>query len=356
MNEAFLEILKCPECQDALAIAESERRAGDALVDGMLVCSGCGARFPVRGRIPRFVPDSGYVENFGWQWNRFAHLQRDSYNGTRLVRDTILGRSQWTIEFLAGRSLLECGCGSGNDTEVLAELCGRVVALDLSTSVDAIAPQVLERENVLVLQADLRCPPLGPATFDLCYCHRVIQHTPDPRAAFALMAPFVAPGGWFFLHSYDRHWKSMRHFKYWVRPLIRSWPHARVFRWLSRAGPVLYPLVGLLNRVAFLRRPVKYLIPFENHDRILRKAQSTLTRRERYEYALLITFDDLTPAHDHPNTPEALVEWFLEQGFIDIEIRSRRPSVVVGRKPREGELIPEARTARVGLPPRRALR
>jgi uncharacterized protein YbaR (Trm112 family)/ubiquinone/menaquinone biosynthesis C-methylase UbiE len=343
MHARFLQWLQCPDCRGPLDVASSTRSEGDAIVDGSLACRSCACTYPIRKRIPRFVPDSSYVESFGWQWNRFAALQRDSYNGTRLVRDTILRRSQWTPEFLAGKTLLECGCGSGNDTEVLADLCGTVVSLDLSSAVDAMAPEVLARANVLVLQADLRRPPLREETFEIGYCHRVIQHTPEPPVAFGQMAPFVAPGGWFFLHSYDTHWKATRHFKYWVRPLIRDWPHEKVFGWLTRLGPVLYTTVGLLNRIAFLRRPVKWLVPFENHDRILTKAGSKLTRRERYEYSLLITFDDLTPEHDHPNPPETLVEWFEEQGFVDIEIRGRRPSIVVGRKPRAGELIPHPR-------------
>ena len=210
--------------------------------------------------------------------------------------------------------------------------------MDMSTAVDAQSPETLALPHVLVMQADLRAVPLRTASFDVGYCHRVIQHTPDPPSAFAQMAPFVRAGGVFFLHSYDTHWKSTRHFKYWVRPLIRGWPHEKVFRWLTRIGPILYPIVGALNHIGFLRRPVKYLIPFENHDRILQKAGATLSRRERYEYSLLVTFDDLTPAYDHPNPPEVLAGWFEEQGFV-VEHTAGRPSIVVGRRPLEsGEL------------------
>jgi SAM-dependent methyltransferase len=350
VRDRFLDLLRCPDCRGRVRVAREDRRDGDALIDGEIACAACDARYPVRGRIPRFVPDSGYAGSFGWQWSRFHRLQRDSYNGTHLVRDTILARTGWTEDLLAGRSLFECGSGSGNDTEVLAELCGTVVSMDMSAAVDYQRPEVLARDNVLVLQADLRRIPLAEEAFDLGYCHRVIQHTPDPRAAFAAMTPFVRPGGSFFLHSYGTHWKSTRHFKYWLRPLVGNWPHERIFRALTIAGPVLYPLTSALNRVAFLRRPVKLLIPFENHDRILAKAGCTLTRRERYEYSLLITFDDLTPAFDHPNPPETLVEWFREQGFIDVRIRGDRPSLVVGRKAARVELTPRAPAAGTPAP------
>jgi len=351
MRLGFLSILRCPECRATLDVAREDERDGDALVAGELRCTGCDARYPVRKRIPRFVPDSDYAESFGWQWSRFHRLQRDSYNGSSLVRDTILRRSQWTPAFLAGKSLLECGCGSGNDTEVLAKMCGTVVSLDMSSAVDHQSPETLARENVLVLQADLRKAPLDPETFDIGYCHRVIQHTPEPPRAFASMTPFVKPGGIFFLHSYDTHWKATRHFKYWLRPLIRRWPHKRVFKALTILGPVLYPTVGILNRIGLFRRPVKFLIPFENHNRILQKVGAKLTRRERYEYSLLITFDDLTPEFDIPNPPETLVEWFEEQGFIDIEIRGHRPSIVVGCKPQKVELSPRERVSAPEAPP-----
>lgn len=338
MRLRFLSLLRCPGCRARLALARSGLQEGDDLIEGELACTACSRSYPVRKGIPCFVQGEDYAASFGWQWTRFAHLQRDSYNGTGLVRDSILRRTGWTPEFLAGKTLLECGCGSGNDTEVLADLCGTVVSLDLSSAVESQSPEVLKRENVLVVRADLRAAPFEEQTFDLGYCHRVIQHTPDPRAAFAGMARFVRPGGSFFLHSYDTHWKSMRHFKYWVRPLIKGWPHERVFKTLKVAGPVLYPLVGALNRIGGLRRLVKLALPFENHDRILSKAGCTLTRRERYEYSLLVTFDDLTPEYDNPNPPEVLAEWFEEQGFIDVEILGRRPSLVVGVRPADKTL------------------
>jgi SAM-dependent methyltransferase len=171
--------------------------------------------------------------------------------------------------------------------------------------------------------------------FDIVYCHRVIQHAPDPRRAFASMARCLRPGGTFFLHSYDRHWKALLHYRYWLRPLTRRLPHTAVFRALTIVGPVLYPLTSALERVAGLRRVVKLLIPFSNHDRVLRKNGSTLSRRERYEYSLLITFDALTPTFDNPSSAATLTSWFAEHGLVDVRVLHRSPAVVMGRKPLE---------------------
>jgi 2-polyprenyl-3-methyl-5-hydroxy-6-metoxy-1,4-benzoquinol methylase len=332
VHESFLPLLRCPACSGQLAVADASVRNGDDVIEGTLRCVGCGARHPIESRVPRFVERSNYTDSFGWQWNRFHKLQRDSYNGTNIVRNTNLARTGWTPEWLAGKTLLECGCGSGNDTEILAQFAGRVVSVDMSSSVESQRPDILARDNVLVMRADLREIPVRLGAFDVVYCHRVIHHTPDPREAFAAMARHLRPGGVFFLHSYDRHWKSRLQYKYWLRPFLRGLDHRTVYRLLTVVGPVLYRVAGFGRRVAFLRKPVRLLVPFENHDRTLRKNGATLTRRERYEYSLLITFDALTATYDHPNHPNTLVRWLEQEGFEAIQIRGRNPALVVGRK------------------------
>src|SRR5947208_435804 len=137
MRKHFLDLLVCPECAGPL---ELDCRAEDAhaVLEGELRCSNCERVFPIRNRIPRFIEGRTYAESFGWQWNRFHKLQRDSYNGTTLVRDTILKRSGWRPGDLRDKRVLECGCGSGNDTEILAGMAGTLVSADISESVDSI--------------------------------------------------------------------------------------------------------------------------------------------------------------------------------------------------------------------------
>ena len=337
MNRRHLDLLQCPECQGALAFGEITDEDANGIVEGALACSDCERRYPIRSRIPVFVDDSDYADSFGWQWNEFAHIQRDSYTRCDMVRNTILRRTAWTPGDLAGRMLLECGCGSGNDTEVLSTLAGTVVSIDLSTAVFAQSKEVLERPNVLVLQADLRKPPVRHETFDFVYCHRVIQHTPDPRAAFASMVPFVKPGGTFYLHSYSSNLKSMLQFKYWLRPLISWMPHPWIYSALRRIGPVLHPIVGVLNRFRPLEFFARAVIPFKNHERILADAGAQLTPDERYQFSLLVTFDALTPEHDHPNSYGTIEDWFRQEGFEQIVTNARSPVSVVGVRTRPSQ-------------------
>ena len=343
MRRRFLELLACPDCLAPVALAEVRAEAGDDVIEGELACEECERRFPIRRRVAVFVDESQYAESFGWQWQRYAPLQRDSYNGTGLVRRTILNRSGWSPEHLAGKLLVECGCGSGSDTEVLAELAGTVVAFDLTEAVFAFDEALLQRPDVLVLRADITRIPLRRERFDIVYCHRVIMHTPHPPSSFASMAARVAPGGEFFLHSYSTHWKSLANYKYLWRPLTKRLPHTFVYRVLRIVGWPLYLLAGALNRLAFLRRLNRVLIPFENHSRALKKAGTTLTWRERYEYSFLVTFDALTPTFDNPNAPETLRDWFEDDGFVDVEIRAQNPAIVLGRRPGGALLAPQSR-------------
>ena len=73
-------------------------------------------------------------------------------------------------------------------------------------------------------------------------------------------------------------------------------------------------------------------MPFHNFSRYLKKNVTTLSLRERYDYSLLVTFDGLTAVYDNPNPPETVVRWFEAEGFIDIQVNSRHPTIVVGRK------------------------
>lgn len=334
MKRWALDILACSETGDPLELRSSET-GGSEFVSGDLVTPG-GTTYPIIDGIPRFVPEANYCASFGLQWNRYSRLRSDRYNGTHLLRDTIERRFGWHAGYLAGKTVLECGCGSGNDTEVLLDLgAERILAFDYSTSVEAAAANI-SSERVQFLQADIMSIPVRRDAFDVVYCHRVIQHTPSPEAAFRSIARHLAPGGELALHSYDAHPRSMLHFKYLWRPFTRFLPPATLIAILERIGPALYPLQGLQIR---LFRGIKYLrglgnkvIPFYNYGHIYREAGSTLSDEELFQVSLLDTFDALSPTYDNPSTAEAVLRWFEEAGLGGVELRQRNPIVVVGRR------------------------
>jgi len=349
MRIRHLHVLCCPECRSDLAVRSADEQIGDDVVDGELECTGCARTFAIRERIPVFAETTESVEMFGWQWSQFNKLQRDDYNGTDMVRKTILRRTGWSPEHLRDRAVLECGCGSGNDTGVLSTMAKLVVSLDLSYGVHSFDKAVLERENVLAMQANLLNAPVKRDWFDVVYCHRVIHHTPDPATSFRAIARHMRPGGELFLECYSRHWKSMLNFKYVWRPLTTRMSHAAVHRALRVAGPFLYVLHGVLNRIAFLRRVNQLVIPFEYHTRMMKKLGTTLSMRELYDYSLLVTFDALTPTYDNPQHAETIRGWCEELGLEDIEQPWVNPVITRARRPLlDRQLEPAGQPAQAG--------
>lgn len=332
MREQFLELLACPRCRGALRIGAVEYRRDDVIVDGTLACRSCSETFPILRAVPRFVSSIAGETSFARQWREFHRLQRDSYSGTTQVRELIAARTGWSSDYLRDKIVIECGCGSGNDTEVLVAQAGTLVSLDYSTAVDHVPDDVRARRNLLLVQGDLSCIPAAREAFDVVYCHRVLQHTPDPEASFEQMASCVAPGGEFFLHCYDTHPRSRFQAKYLYRPLTKRLPYALTRRFVTFAGPVMIPMVKRLQALGPLGYVPRAFIPFVNMDREI-AANTRLTPRERYEFSVLVTIDALTPEHDHPQSPATLRRWFERAGFERIEMRGRNPVLMLAHRP-----------------------
>lgn len=100
---------------------------------------------------------------------------------------------------LAGRTLLEPGCGTGRLTEILARAVGEegtVHACDISPRMCAAAMErVAGLPQATVSLAAMERLPLAPGCVDLVVCHQVFPHYEDKAAALACMARVLRPGG-----------------------------------------------------------------------------------------------------------------------------------------------------------------
>lgn len=265
---------------------------------------GTDRRIPIRNGIPRFTPDLSYSSgNFSRLRERHSALQLDSKNGTSDRRDTILTRTCWPTDYFRGKTVLECGCGAGPDTEVLCSLGARVLAVDLA-GVDIARRNLGETRNVQFLQASIDDLPLRRGSFDIVFCHRVIQHTPDPEAVLDHILQFVRPEGAVFVHSYAHTLQQLWRWKYWLRPLTRRMDPARLYAMIERAAPLLYKVTLWVNRTRWGRRFAHVFIPFANYRHLPQfRAMGDIAMRE---YAIHDTFDALSPRYDDPIAPEAM--------------------------------------------------
>src|SRR5215212_4949591 len=117
MHADLLDILACPECRSNLALRNAREQRGE-IESGELRCTACARSYPIVNFVARFVPPENYAVNFGFQWNRFRRTQLDSYSGVPISRDRFFVSGGWTIEEMAGKRVLDVGCGAGRFAEV----------------------------------------------------------------------------------------------------------------------------------------------------------------------------------------------------------------------------------------------
>lgn len=298
------------------------------------MCRADSLRFAIANGIARFRSDSGYAANFGEQWNRFRRTQIDKFNGTTLTRDRFFTGTKWLPSELRGARVLEVGCGAGRFTEVMLDAGAEVVAIDYSNAVDACLANNGPNSNLTLAQADVYHLPFEPASFDFVFCYGVLQHTPDPHAAFQSLVKCLKPGGRLAVDVYKKGialepYKS----KYLWRPLTTRMSRDRLLRIIQWYVPRWLPFDTVIKKTPGIGRLAGMLIPCWNYSSL------PLTPQMQVEWAILDTYDALAPAYDYPQTGETLGEWFHEAGLLDIDVRAGGNGVLGnGRAPDRGRV------------------
>ena len=292
---------------------------------GIIACDGCGLIYPVLRGLPRFVPATNYAESFGFQWNLHARTQLDSHSGLPISHDRLWAAIGGETD-LKGQRVLEAGSGAGRFSEVLAASGADLTTFDYSSAVDANARNQPPSPRLHFFQGDIFNIPLVEASFDKVVCLGVVQHTPDPQAAFRSLANYVRPGGQLVVDAYTRNVAALLQWKYLLRPITRRMRKETLYRVIEAVTPPLVPVARLLRRLA--GRLGARLVPIVEYSHLGLPAELNL------QWAILDTFDMYSPAHDHPQSLASVTRWFREAGFDDIQVRPGLNGVVgSGRRP-----------------------
>jgi SAM-dependent methyltransferase len=314
----LIDLFRCPACGGTLAAAPGSTA---------WTCCGCRAAYPVIDGIPRFVGAENYAGSFGFQWNRFRNTQLDSHTGVPISRDRFLRETGWTPERLAGRRVLDVGCGAGRFAEIALSLGATVVGIDYSSAVDASRAN-LPDSRFFVAQADVYALPLAAESFDFVYSLGVIQHTPDVRRATQSLVRPLKRGGELVVDVYRRHWKGWLHPRVWLRPVTTRMDEARLFRVVERSVPALLRLSDGVARVPVIGGQMKRAVPVANY-----RGQLPLSDAQLREWAVLDTFDWLAPAYDQPQTAATMARWLTEAGLEDVTVFKADHLTARGRRP-----------------------
>lgn len=121
---------------------------------------------------------------------------------------------------VAGRDVLDVGCGDGALAVALARQGGRVVAVDPSAAMIAGARRRAEEggANILLCRAEAERLPFGSARFDRLVAITVLCFIEDAAPSFAEMARVLRPGGRLVIGELGKWstWAASRRARSWL--------------------------------------------------------------------------------------------------------------------------------------------
>src|SRR6185369_11129015 len=113
---------------------------------------------------------------------------------------------------LAGKRVLDVGCGGGILADSMARQRADVVGIDLSTKALKVAQlHALEAQTAGVEYREISAEAMAaeqPASFDAVTCMEMLEHVPDPSSVVRACHALVKPGGWVFFSTINRNPKS----------------------------------------------------------------------------------------------------------------------------------------------------
>ena len=117
---------------------------------------------------------------------------------------------------LAGKTVLDVGCGGGILSESMAKHgAAEVTGIDMAEKSLKIAKLHALEENVgNISYRHIRVEELAaemPHSFDVVTCMELLEHVPDPAAIIAACAQLVKPDGMVFFSTINRNPKSYAH-------------------------------------------------------------------------------------------------------------------------------------------------
>jgi 2-polyprenyl-6-hydroxyphenyl methylase/3-demethylubiquinone-9 3-methyltransferase len=187
---------------------------------------------------------------------------------------------------LAGRSVVDVGCGGGILSEAMARRGARVLGIDLARPVLDVAELHALQSGIAVEYREIAAESLAEehsAEFDLATCMEMLEHVPDPAAALAALGKLVRPGGDIVVSTLNRHPRAFAVAILGAEYIARVLPRgthdylkfirpSELARWGRTAGLELRDLAGIgynpltrafrlsadtrINYLAHFRRPV----------------------------------------------------------------------------------------------------
>lgn len=160
---------------------------------------------------------------------------------------------------LAGKRVLDVGCGGGILAESMAEKGAKVIGIDMGEAPLGVAKLHSLESGVEVDYRRITAEELAEeeqGSFDIVTCMEMLEHVPEPGSTIAACARMVKPGGHLFLSTINRNPKSYLFAIVGAEHLLRLLPKgthdfdkfirpSELEVWIRQAGLELQELTGM---------------------------------------------------------------------------------------------------------------
>jgi 2-polyprenyl-6-hydroxyphenyl methylase/3-demethylubiquinone-9 3-methyltransferase len=160
---------------------------------------------------------------------------------------------------LAGKQVLDVGCGGGILAEAMAARGARVTGIDLGGKSLRVAELHLLQSKAAVVYEEASAEQFAErhaGEFDVVTCMEMLEHVPQPSSAVAACARLVRPGGHVFFSTINRNPKSYLFAVVGAEYVLRLLPRgthdyarfikpSELSRWARDAGLRTAELIGM---------------------------------------------------------------------------------------------------------------
>jgi len=112
---------------------------------------------------------------------------------------------------LAGKTVIDVGCGGGILAESMAQLGAKVTGIDMGETPLSVAKLHMLESGVEVDYQQITAEAMAekmPGAFDVVTCLEMLEHVPDPASVISACAKLVKPGGKVFFSTINRNMKA----------------------------------------------------------------------------------------------------------------------------------------------------
>jgi 2-polyprenyl-6-hydroxyphenyl methylase / 3-demethylubiquinone-9 3-methyltransferase len=155
--------------------------------------------------------DPGELAKFGALAHRWWDPDSELFGPLHRINPLRIDWIDRVVGGLAGKTVLDVGCGGGILAEAMAARGADVLGIDLGDKALGVAKlHKLESGTPVeyrLVAAEVLAREM-PAAFDVVTCMEMLEHVPDPGSIIAACAALARPGGFIVFSTINRNPKS----------------------------------------------------------------------------------------------------------------------------------------------------